>query len=89
MLTNVTHFCILLKRNEYGVFLHLSARDWKRACEEICHSRTIQRYFMRALRRNASGDIDENLVPQEIREWYKDSEDEKQTSSESESDCDS
>ena len=64
-------------------------RDWKRACEEVCHSRTIQRCFMRALRRNADGEIDENLVPQEIREWYEDSEDENQTSSESESDCDS
>ena len=49
-------------------------RDWKRACEEVCHSRTIQRCFMRALRRNADGEID--------------CEDEKQTSSESESDCD-
>ena len=43
---------------------------------------------MRALRRNADGEIDESLVPQEIREWYEESEDEKQTSSESESDCD-
>ena len=63
-------------------------RDWKRACEEVCHSRMIQRCFMRALRRNADGEIDESLIPQEIREWYEDSEDERHTSSESESDCD-
>ena len=49
-------------------------RDWKRACEEVCHFRTIQRCFMRALLQNADGEID--------------CEDEKQTSSESESDCD-
>ena len=61
--------------------------DLKRACEESCHSRLIQRCFMRALRWNADGEIDESLVPKEIREWYKDSDDEKETSSESESDC--
>ena len=44
-------------------------RDWKRACEEVWHSRTIQRCFMRALRRNGDGEIDESLVLQEIREW--------------------
>ena len=33
-------------------------RDWKRACDEICHARTIQRCFMRALRRDADGEID-------------------------------
>ena len=30
-------------------------RDWQRACDEICHARTIQRCFMRALRRNTEG----------------------------------
>ena len=45
-------------------------RDWKRACEEACHARTIQRYFMRALRRNTKGGIDESLVPKSIRDWY-------------------
>ena len=24
-------------------------RDWKRACDEVCHASTIQRSFMRAL----------------------------------------
>ena len=43
---------------------------------------------MGALLRNTDGDIDEILVPKDIREWYEDSEDEKQTSSESEGDCD-
>ena len=33
-------------------------RDWNRACEEVCHPRTIQRCFMRALRRDADGEID-------------------------------
>ena len=44
-------------------------RDWKRACEEVCHARTIQRYFMQVLRRNTEGDIDESLV-KFIRDWY-------------------
>ena len=38
-------------------------RDWKRACDQVCHSRTIQRCFMRALRRDADGEIDESLIP--------------------------
>ena len=62
-------------------------RDWNRACEEVCHPRTIQRCFMRALRRDADGEIDENLVPKAIREWYESAEDAEDTSSESESDC--
>ena len=62
-------------------------RDWKRACEEVCHARTIQRCFMRALRRNAEGDIDETLVPKSIRDWYEGTDDEQDTGSENESDC--
>ncbi len=61
-------------------------RDWNRACAEVCHARTIQRCFMRALRRDADGEIDESLVPQSIRDWYKDSADEQSTDSECESD---
>ena len=62
-------------------------RDWQRACDEICHARTIQRCFMRALRRNTEGDIDESLVPQSIRDWYDGTDDEQDTDSENESDC--
>ena len=50
-------------------------RDWKRACEEVCHARTIQRCFMRALRRNREGD------------WYEGTDDEQDTNSEHEFDC--
>ena len=62
-------------------------RDWKRACDEVCHHRTIQRCFMRTLRRDADGEIDESLVPNGIRDWYVDSEDEQDTLSECDSDC--
>ena len=62
-------------------------RDWERACDEICHARTIQRCFMRALRRNTEGDIDESLVPQSTRDWYDGADDEQNTDSENESDC--
>ena len=62
-------------------------RDWKRACDEVCHARTIQRCFMRALRRNTEGDIDESLVPQSIRDWYDGIDDEQDTDSEHDSDC--
>ena len=62
-------------------------RDWKKACDEVCHSRTIQRCFMRALRRNTEGDIDESLVPQSIRDWYDGTDAEQDTESENESDC--
>ena len=57
------------------------------ACDELRHHRTIQRCFMRALRRDADGEIDDSLIPKAIREWYTDSEDEEETSSESDSDC--
>ena len=42
---------------------------------------------MRALRRDADGEIDESLVPRPIRDWYVDSEDEQDTTSECDSDC--
>ncbi len=60
-------------------------RDWKRACEEICTDRLIQRCFMRALERDADGDIDKSLIPKSIRAWYDGSSDEETSSSESES----
>ena len=62
-------------------------RDWNRACDEVCHLRTIQRCFIRALRRNMEGDIDESLVPRSIRDWYGGTDDEGDTESEKESDC--
>mgnify|MGYP004361406655 CR=1 FL=1 len=57
-------------------------RDWKRACEEVCTDRLIQRCFMRALERDADGNIDKSLIPQSILDWYSD---EETSSSESES----
>ena len=61
--------------------------DWKRVCDEICHARTIQRCFIRALRQNTEEDIDENLVPQSMRDTYDGTDDEQDTDSENESDC--
>ena len=60
-------------------------RDWNRACEESCTDRFIQWCFVRALERNADGDVDKSLIPKSIRDWYDDSDDE-ETSSESEGD---
>lgn len=62
-------------------------RNWKRACDEVCHHRTIQRSFMRALRRDTDGEIDETLVPLSICQWYVDLEDEQDATSECDSDC--
>ena len=42
---------------------------------------------MRALRRDADSEIDEGLVPNVIRDWYVNSEDEQDTISEYDSDC--
>ena len=55
-------------------------RDWKRACEEVCTDRLIQRCFMRALERNADSDIDKSFIPKQIRAWYDGSSDEESTS---------
>ena len=44
-------------------------RDWILACDEVCHG-TIQWCFMRTLRRNTEGNIDESLVPQSIQDWW-------------------
>ena len=62
-------------------------RDWKRACDEIFHALTIQRCSMRALRPNTERDIDESVVPQSIRDWYDGTDDEQDTDSENEFDC--
>ena len=65
----------------------LSSAPLYRAYNEVCHHRTIQWCFMRTLRRDADGDIDESLIPDEIKKWYDDSEDAADTCSENESDC--
>ena len=54
-------------------------RDFKRACEEACTDRLIQRCFVRALRRNAAGDVDKTMIPQDILAWYGDEDDEEDT----------
>ena len=60
-------------------------RDWTRSCEEVCTDRLIQRCFMRALGRDAGGDIDKSLIPKPIKAWYEGSNDEETASSKSES----
>ena len=62
-------------------------RDLERACDEVCHTRMIQRCFMRALRLNTEGNIDESLFPQSIQDWYDGADDEQDTDSENDSDC--
>ena len=43
-------------------------RDWKLAVEEVSKDgRLVQRSFWRAFRRNAEGDVDEDLI---LKEWY-------------------
>ena len=42
---------------------------------------------MRALRRDADGEIDESLIPKSIRDWYNNTDDEAGTEAESDSDC--
>ena len=53
----------------------------------LYYHQDVDAVHQRALRRDADGEIDESLTPKEIRQWYEDSEDEQQTSSDSESDC--
>ena len=50
-------------------------RDWQCACDKVCHDRLIQRCFFRALCRDARGDIDESLIPDDTLAWYKGSAD--------------
>ena len=46
-------------------------RDWKLAVEEVSKDgRLVQRSFWRAFRRNAEGDVDEDLIPDALKEWY-------------------
>ena len=41
--------------------------------------RVIERSFWHAHRRDENGDIDESLIPDDIRAWYVDSSDEEET----------
>ena len=50
------------------------------------YDRLIQRCFVRALRRDKNGDIDNSLIPSDILAWYKDSDDEEDTFEECSSD---
>ena len=45
-------------------------RDCKRACGESCHSRLIQKCFIRSLQRDADGNVDNTLIPAAINQWY-------------------
>ena len=76
----------LLHSAQNAVISNHIVRDWKKACDEVCHARTIQHCFMRTLRRNTEGDIDESSVPQSL-DWYNGTNDEQDTESENESDC--
>ena len=53
---------------------------------EVSTGRMIQRFFWRAYRRDANGDIDSSLIPQGIRDWYESLSDEEDTFDECESD---
>ena len=61
-------------------------RDYARAVAEVSTDRVIQRSFWRAHRRDENGDVDETLIPDDIKAWYVDSSDEEETVSECESD---
>ena len=50
-------------------YAHLK-RDFQAAVEKVCHRRTIQRCFIRAYERNAQGDRDSSLVPQQLLDFY-------------------
>ena len=75
------------KKNNTLERYRLIQRDWNRAAAEISESgRLVQRSFWRAFRRNAEGDIDESLIPEELLAWYDDTEDEEETVEEVDSD---
>ena len=62
--------------------------DFERMVGEVSTGRMIQRCFWRAYRRDASGDIDMSLIPQDVRYWYDGSSDEEDTFEECENDVD-
>ena len=53
---------------------------------EVSTDRVIQRSFWRAHRRDENGDVFEDLIPEDIKAWYVNSNDEEETVSEYESD---
>ena len=61
-------------------------RDFDRMVHEVSTGRMIQRCFWRAYRRDANGDVDLSLIPQDIRDWYQNSSDEEDTFGENETD---
>ena len=62
-------------------------RDWERATREVsADGRLIQRSFWRTFERDARGDIDETLIPEDLVAWYANSEDEEDTVEEVEDD---
>ena len=61
-------------------------RDFDRMVVEVSTGRMVQRCFWRAYRRDANGDIDLELIPQSVRDWYENASDEEDTYSECESD---
>ena len=61
-------------------------RDWILACDEVCHG-TIQWCFMRTLRRNTEGNIDESFVHNLFGINDDGTDDEQDTESENESGC--
>ena len=60
-------------------------RDFDRMVGEVSTGRMVQR-FWRAYRRDSNGNIDLELIPQSMRDWYKNSSDKEATYSECESD---
>ena len=54
-------------------------RDYSKAVEDVSAPRVIQRSFWRAHRSDENGDIDESLIPDDIRARYVDSSDEEET----------
>ena len=82
------HSCQKRKLRSYPAPLcreHIE-RDFKRMVREISTPRMLQRCFYRAYRRDLNGDIDKNLIPSNILDFYANSEDEDDTASEEESD---
>ncbi len=61
-------------------------RDYATAVAEVSTDRVIQRSFWRAHRRDENGDVDETLIPADIKAWYVNSSDEEETVSERDSD---
>ena len=57
-------------------------RDDALAVTEVSTDRVIQRSFWRAHRRDEDGDIDEILIPDDIKTWYVDTSDDSEVDSE-------